>query len=364
MREDIEQKRLDTEKKYKLTVKKAISYETLNKRINATLSKVKEARHIEHWSEMALILEVTPVALSRIRKGHQEPSLPLIVNMNRKFGCSIDEFLLEKEKGEDIITDPNPLPTEVYKKYVALYQLYYFANGSIKQRGNHASALRSGILFVDEERTTGKYKVTAIFDMSKEGADALFRDTFMNGKDTLESTRNRMDIMGRSNHIYVGEMSLSTSNIFISLRYKTLDVAQIILHRPDVDPDKNYIGGLGAMVSVESGRESCPCMQCIGITRFSLDASAEEVADHLLMRYPGIDVNDSLTKKVVDDFKMLYIGEDKLQFSEELKMKTLASSFDDVIQQAVEKKTRVSRISPVADDEFFHYIKRVGRKGR
>ena len=107
---------------------------------------------------------------------------------------------------------------------------------------------------------------------------------------SLDNTAIKMKSYS-SVHLYQGTVKITSGHVYLTLDYGEKDHAFIILHRPD-GTGKYYIGGLGAMVSTSKGRTSFPCMQTLGVSRFNMDISEEEIARKLLLGYPSIKPGD------------------------------------------------------------------------
>lgn len=318
--------------------------------------------------DLAVLLGIGAPQLSKILKGNQILSIfPCLERVRSIFGYSIDEFLYtDIEKMEKIFGENKEnLPVASYMKFSGVYQLYYFDTSSFKGRehNTNGNALKSGIMYIEEERNTGKYKVIAIFNMNKDRADEFYRDTLHNGWKNMRTAQEDMISMS-GYHVYHGELELSSKHVFINVRFEnTRDRVQMIFHRPDSSSDK-YIGGLGTMVSVSKGRSSAPCLQYIALADTSLEVSAEELASHMLMHYPSIKTYETIDD-LVDFVVNLYSQDPEMasqlrRLSDEQKKTLVRNYIDKIVNDTVEKNLfRTVVVSQVDDDEFYHYIKRI-----
>ena len=61
---------------------------------------------------------------------------------------------------------------------------------------------------------------------------------------------------------------------------------------------EKFIGGLGVVTSISTGRLQEPTMQYMGLSRYLLDTSKEEIASHLLATFPKVKIYESVDKLV------------------------------------------------------------------
>ncbi len=319
--------------------------------------------------DLADLLGIGAPQLTRILHGEQTPTIfPLLANVKSVFGYSIDEFLYTDIEMVERMREGthDDLPVASYMKFLGLYQLYYFDTASFKgrERSSNEKAIKSGVMFVEKDAKTDKYRVMAIFNMTKDRADDFYRNVLKGGTGNPAVCREKMIAASGANHIYFGELDLSSKHVYINLRFEDArDRVQMIFHRPESNSNQ-YIGGLGAMVSVSKGRNAAPCVQYIALANESLNVAAEELAVHLLMHYPNIKTYDAIDD-LVDFTTDLYSNRsgtaDRLsRLSEEQKKSLVRNYLDKIVNDTVEKNLfRTVIVSPVDDDEFYHYIKRV-----
>lgn len=365
-----ERKNKNLEKKYKLSAMKDIVSELdVQRNIVKNMNYIMFKYNIKTQRDLADLLNIGAPQLTKILKGNQTPTLfPFFINVVRRFNYSIDEFIFTDievtEKSRDGI-DEN-LPAVNYMKFLGVYQLYYFDTSAYKgrERGTHGDSLKSGIMFIEKNSTTEKYGVMAIFDMNKEKADSFYRNELKDIKNDTKICRNRILSVGSTQHIYYGELELSSKHVYINLRFEgTRDRVQMIFHRPESNSNQ-YIGGLGTMVSVSKGRNAAPCLQYVAMANTSLRASGEEIASHLLMHYPKLktyDTIDDLVNFTMDLYNTDVAGNDRIsRLSDEQKKSLVRNYMDKIVNDTVEKNLfRTVIVSPADDDEFYHYIKRV-----
>lgn len=368
MPREVEKKEMANELYEEMVLSEAEVQANVVKNLNYFMYKYGD--EITSQKKMAELLGIGAPQLTKILKGEQTPTVyPFLANIKKWFHYSIDEFLYtDIEMTEKLMgVMDSDLPTANYMKFVGLYQLYYFDTSSFKgrERSDNAKALKSGVMHVEKDPKTDKYTVVAIFNMHKDRADAFYREAASRGQGRSNSyIRQYIVSMGSSQHVYYGELELSTKYVYVSLRFEnTKDRVQMIFHRPDGNSNK-YIGGLGTMVSVSKGRNSAPCLQYIALADTSLHVSEEELAVHLLMHYPNLKTYDSIDD-LVEFASELYStnsdGSDHFsRLSSEHKKTLIRNRMDQIVNETVEKNLfRTVVVSAVDDDEFYHYIKRV-----
>jgi len=323
---------------------------------------------IKVQKDLADLLDIGAPQLTKIMGGKQTPTVfPFLANVTRVFGYSIDEFLkTDIEATERIMYGPeDDLPVASYMKFLGLYQLYYFDTSAFKgrERGSNANALKSGVMYVEKDTKTDKYKVIAIFNMRKDRADILYRNELKKGVNP-STCRQMLTSAAGSQHVYYGELELSTKHVHIQLRFEnTKDRVSMLFHRPDSNKP-NWIGGLGALISVAKGRDASPCIQYIAVANDSLDVSENEMAQHLLMHYPSIKTYDSIDEVVQLTTDLYAVDKERKdtlsRLSDEQKKSLIRGSIDRIINDTVERNLfRTVIVSPSDDDEFYHYIKNV-----
>ena len=313
--------------------------------------------------DMADLLGIGAPQLTKILQGNQTPTVfPCLDHVKRVFGYSIDEFLYtDIEMTESLIegADDN-LPVASYMKYLGLYQVYYYDTSSFKEKElcENDAGIKSGIMYVERDTKTDKHRVYAIFNMTKERADDYYRNILKLGKGNLAACRDKIISMSRSQHVYFGDLDLSERHVYINLRFENAkDRVQMIFHRPDSNSNQ-FIGGLGAMVSVSKGRNASPCVGCIAIANGSLDVSAEEIASHLLMHHPDLETHKDLDEVI--DFTIDLYSPDFSRLSNNHKKDLVEKDIDRIINETIEQNLfRTVIVSPEDDDKFYHYLKRV-----
>lgn len=341
---------------------------TIQDNIRKNLDFFQKKLSLSDDKDMARKLGVTTSVYSRIKTGKQLPSLnPFLLTLHKnkgEFHCTIDDFLFTdlSEQEDPYSTD---LPTAIYMKYEGLYQVYYFDTSPYKGQEftEDADALKSGLMYIYHDGEEGEVKVynaIAVLNMKKEDADERYAE-IMRRQWRGVDIKSYIADLGGSTHAYRGKLELSEKHAFISLSYESLrDKAQMIFHRPSGNSDE-YIGGLGMLISVSKGNGASPCVQCVALSKGSLDVSSEELASHLLMDYPKIQAGKEI-EKLADMAVQLYSrGNDpELPLSEVHKKMIVQSEIDKIINDVVTRNLfRMEMVTDDDDNKFYHYLKRV-----
>ena len=341
---------------------------TIQDNIRKNLEFFKRKLGFADDRDLARELGVTAPVYSRIKNGDQLPGLnPFLITLHKnkgEFHCTIDDFLFTdlSEKEDPYSTD---LPTAVYMKYEGLYQVYYFDTSTYKGQEftEDADALKSGLMYIYHDGEEGEvkvYNVIAVLNMEKEDTDERYAE-IMRGQWRQMDIKSYIADLGGSTHVYKGKLELSEKHVFISLSYESLrDKAQMVFHRPSGNSDE-YIGGLGMLISVSKGKGASPCVQCVGLSKGSLDVSSEELASYLLMDYPKIQAGKEI-EKLTDMALQLYSkGNDPaLPLSDAHKKMIVQSEIDKIINDVVTRNLfRTQMVTEDDDDKFYHYLKRV-----
>lgn len=335
----------------------------INKYTKKNLEYFKREKNIQSAKEMADIIGISESQYSRVmsEKEIYNLSLGALLNVRDHFKCSIDEFLLsdieliEKNKKRDLKEGSD----EIYKKYCGLYQMYYYDSKVHKGRdyAEDAKALKHGIMLIYRDSDM-QHKVIAVFDFKKEDAD----EKYQNFKEKLgqygyHNTCACFKNLARDVYVYEGTIELLSNHFEIELKYANKDSVLMLFHRP-MSTAAEYIGGLGAMVSVSKGRTPSPCMQYIGVSRESLASSQEEIAQNLMMHYPSVKSYDSIDD-LINMIQDYYSDDEKSGMSDEDKKLMIRLRIDGIINKTIEKNLfRSVMVSDVDDDEWYHYLKR------
>ncbi len=352
--------------KEKQTSKPAVvPMQNLNSMISQNLKKLI-AREGLTQKELAEKLGIAAASMTDYCKGRRTPNIEFFVALKNLYDISIDDFLTKNIQPSaadlsprEFYMDPNQLIT--CRKYCGSYFVYYFDTGKYKGRDTQIprESLQYGILCIYEKQTS--------LDVPEFGCAAVMsfndRDSAEELKKTLDSFTDPSQLVDyiNSNHLhtsYFGNFELSQEHAFISMHHNTTDKALIIFHR--VDNNKpNYTGGIGTINSVSKGRERMPVVQFLGISRYPLAMSVEEIHHSLLLNYPYVKAQKE-AQDLIRNFKALYLGTDSTMqgFSEYQKEIIIQSGLERSIRKILERNIfRYGKISGRDDDEWYHAIK-------
>ena len=315
--------------------------------------------------ELADRVGVTAASMTDYCKGRRLPTVEFMVALKKLYGISIDEFLTQSisikenvSRGKEHETDASTLTT--FRKYCGTYFVYYFDTSKLKGRDTliPRDSLLYGILCI--------YETPSFIDIPHYGCAAVLglheREMAATVKKKLEELRQPSEIrtfIGREypNSAYFGDFELSQEHAFVSMSHANTDKALLILHRVDNNKE-NYTGGIGTVNSVSKGRERMPVVQFMGISRYPLSLSAEEIHHKLLLDYPTFHA-EAETEEMIRTFRTLYAaeGNSRYEFSEYQKSVMVQSTLERYIRKSLERNMfRYGKISELDDDDWYHSI--------
>jgi len=316
--------------------------------------------------QLADKLGVAPSSMTDYCKGNRIPNVEFFVSLKNLYDISIDDFLTKSINPstttlpvKESAIDRNILTT--YQKYCGSYFVYYFDTSKYKGRDSlpPKDSVLYGVLFIYENPSSlsiPEFSCTAVLGIKDRDDASLVKKTLDHLKDPMKI----VDQIGSKypNTAYYGDFELSQEHAFISMSHAGTDKALVIFHR--VDNNKpNYTGGIGTINSVSKGRERAPVIQFIGISRYPLTMSIEEIHHCLLLNYPTFKA-ESETDEMIRNFKALYVDteESKQGFSEYQKSIVVRSTLERYIKKSLERNMfRYGKISERDDDEWYHAIK-------
>lgn len=316
--------------------------------------------------KLAEKLGIAAASMSDYCKGKRLPTVEHLAILKKLYGISIDDFLTA-EISPAAITPPPEVPVfdqqtlEAYKKFCSSYFLYYFDTSKMKGRDTQPprDSLLYGILYVYELHDK---EVPAFECMSILGFED--RDEVARAKkelDEMEDPQKKREylISKYESSIYLGRFTLSKDNAFVSMTHGTTDKALLIL--PWIDSSsKPYIGGIGTINSVSKGRERMPVIQLIGVSRYTLGLSVEEIHHSLLLDQPTFEVDGKTVDEMIMNFKALYVDPNSamVNFSEYQKTIFVRSMIEQIVRRSLERNVfRYGKVSGADDDLFYHKLK-------
>ena len=298
--------------------------------------------------------------------GKRAPQAPFFVELRKLYGIDINEFLTStihipssaRELAADSLTESL---RRVYGKYCGIYYVYYLDTSRFKGRDtlSPAMSLLHGILYIYEEPSSVgglRYSCAGVLGIQKqEEADRLMQE-FQASEvpvavlEKIESSYSQM--------AYYGEFEIGQEHAFLNLRHPGTDRALAILHRVDSNKDK-YLGGIASINSISKGRERMPVLQFLGISRYRLCISPEDIQHALLLSYPIVDVQEEV-EEVLRIHRVLFIeNEDaRTTFTPDQKKAVIRSTVERAVRaNLIRNAFRYAKISEEDDDAWYHLIK-------
>ena len=316
--------------------------------------------------ELADKLGVAAASMTDYCKGRRVPNVEFFVSLKNLYDISIDDFLTKSINPsastlptKESTIDQNMLTT--YQKYCGTYFVYYFDTSKYKGRDTQPpkDSVFYGVLVIYENPSSldvPEYSCAAVLGIKDRDDVTLVKKTL----DSMEEPSKIVDYIGNKypNTAYYGDFELSQEHAFISMSHANTDKALVIFHR--VDNNKpNYTGGIGTINSVSKGRERAPVIQFMGISRYPLSLSIEEIHHCLLLNYPNFKA-EAETDEMIQNFKALYVDTEQAKqgFSEYQKSIVVRSTLERYIKKSLERNMfRYGKISERDDDEWYHAIK-------
>ena len=324
--------------------------------------------------EMAKKLGVAPASMTDYCKGRRLPNMEFFVALKEQFGISIDEFVTKDLTPSDTLAPPKAQVfdqqlLETYKKYCCSQFLYYFDTSKTKGRDIQAprDSVLYGILYIYENPDSTEvpeFKCAAILGIDD-------RDEVSRLKSKLDKIKDPGKILEyiSSNYesaAYYGDFTLSQLYGFVSISHANTDKALMIFHRVDNNKPE-IIGGIGTINSVSKGREHVPVVQFIGMSKYPLSMSVEEIHYNLLLDYPSFEADQEMVDEMITNFKALYADPDGAickGFSDYEKAIMVKSTLDKYVRTALTRNMfRYGKITGTTDDDqWYHAIKKTSIK--
>ena len=334
---------------------------------------------IKTQQEFADKMEIAPATLVKILNKKQTPTLyPFFSNITKLSGYSVEDLLntdLAKAEKEELDDGENDLDENQKNKLCGLYILHYFDTSAFKGRENKnaGEALVFGLLLIYKDK--GKYCCLALFGLKREEMLERFKSWGGGATQNISMLTVAAKMKEyRSVHVYEGIVDISNGHIYLNLNYGNRDRVYVILHRPD-GTAKHYIGGLGAMLSVSKGRYSSPCLQILGVSRYNLDVSGEEISRRLQLGYPSIKPGDKC-EPLIRLIQQMYQpqqeitglvdrGHFEMDLTDVHKEYIIRGEITKIITDIIENNMfRTTKISYIDDDEWYHFVKKFDPRKR
>ncbi len=315
--------------------------------------------------KLAEKLGIAAASMSDYCKGKRLPTVEHLAILKKLYGISIDDFLTA-EISPAAITPPPKVPVfdqqtlEAYKRFCSTFYTYHLK--TTREKGHDTlpprDSLLYGILYVYEsnEKEVPEFRCAAILGFDNRDQVAAVKERLDHMKDSskiLEYMSSKYE-----SSVYYGEFTLSSGLAFVSMTNGITDKALLIL--PWINSSKPYIGGIGTINSVSKGRDRLPCIQYMGLSRYPLDMSTEEIHHSLLLDQPTFEVDSKTLDELIMNFKALYVDSNSamVNFSEYQKAIFIRSMIEQIVRKSLERNVfRYGKVSGTDDDLFYHGLK-------
>ncbi len=316
--------------------------------------------------ELADELGVAGATMTDYCNGRRLPKLEVLHALTTKYEITIDDILREGFSVSGISgygrrTTISGDLLDTYRKHAGIYYVYYFDTSKYKGRDSEPpkDSVLFGILFIYETRygtEVSEFGCAAVLGIKDREEVTLLKKT-LEGFNDPANIINHID-NNYSSSAYYGDFELSQEHVFITLNHTNTDKALLILHR--VENNKPiYTGGIGTVNSVSKGRERAPVVQFMGVSRYPLSMSIEEIHHSLLLNYPTFKAGEE-TEEMIQNLRTLFVAPEgsKQGFSEYDQTIVVRSSLERYIKKSLERNMfRYGKISERDDDEWYHAIK-------
>lgn len=316
-------------------------------------------------------------------EGKTMPSASFLLALKDKFEISIDDFISRTDTPEEIyleILKNHDSITAGSENYRALYEsedpeeirrlcgsyfVYYLDTENYKGKDINPAdvALNYGILTIREAVTvTGKLDFDCIAFLGRKD-----RKMVRELKEKFDSKPYARDLIAYlmeedyGKYIYYGRVSASKDHYYISMAHEREDRLSIILHRPNTRKPE-YIGGIGTVNSVSRGRQHMPTVQFMGLSRYSLNLSEEDIHHAMLLNYPNYHAGPE-SDEMIRTFKNLYMNDENtgFMFTDTQRELLIQSNLERIIKESLTRNLmRYAKVSEVDDDDWYHIIKYYG----
>lgn len=342
----------------------------MNNTIRIIGKNIKTLRTIlkKSQKDFATDAHISTPTLSSYENGSTLPSLEFLLYIKRAYNISIDlftsELLTPSEIQQNLSTSPNLYIPPIIDKYEGTYILYYYSTSSYNAQHTPipSYAIKTGLLTL-YLKPNSTVNAIACFNIDQSALQTVYSNInqITNGFKIIDNIDLISQIYKGTNetNVYNGYVDFSPNNIYIHLNHNNRDCALIILRNPSSE-QKIYWGGMGTMNSVSKGNSQDPCIQCIGLTRYPLKISLDEIARELQLNHATLNLY-SETIELINIFKKLYIEPSltSMPFSDEQKSCLIQSLLEKYIDEAITANLfRTRKISSDLDNKWYHIIKK------
>ena len=322
------------------------------------------AQNKSSQKKLAQEMNVTESAMSGYCKGKSLPGIEFFVKLKELYGISIDDFLTKyvtpaAVSHQDLSQDNALL--DAYRMYCGSYFVYYLNTSKYRGGDDMApeSAIIHGVLYVYENPSAlgvPQFSCAAVLGFKEREEAACVKnalDRFAEPADSIHYIEKE-----HGDAAYYGSLEVTHDHAFIRMGDGISDNALLILHHPKT-LKKQYIGGLCTINSVSRGRKKDPVVQFMGLSRYPLSLSAEEIHHSLLLDHPSLTAETD-AEDLIDTVKRLYCdeGEASASLSERQKTVIVRSNLELIMKKSLEQNIfRYGKISVDDDDDWYHTIK-------
>lgn len=322
---------------------------------------------------LGIELNVAASTISSYINGSKLPTCDFLVRLKMLYPeISIDDLLTG-----DILPASGPEPSfsesvaeADLHKYLGAYYSYYLdtnkkVHNPLGEINTMESVIKKGILYIYENAFSAND--SEILCLAAFGTKNTSAKKIKSAVENLQAPAKVESYLQKhySHHLYKGTVKFSQSHIFLTLNQiiDQKDMVFIILHRVR-STKAEYLGGLGTINSVSTGRTPNPVVQLIGFSRHDIRLSDEEIKAQLRFSSPSISMNmNAETDDILKLAEKLY-GQD-LQTEEQDKdsfRKYIPDIIRSNIKLLVDKSIEESilwygKVTQNADDEWFHILK-------
>ena len=350
-----------------------INEEEACRNLRANINTIIKQNNIKTKKEFAEATGLNEATFSNFMKGKNDkiPNIyPFFMEMSSKFGYSMEQLILTRIS--DIAPEPD-YDVRDWNSITGLYQTYYYDTSCFEGREYlpDGKALRYGLLLIYKVENSDERKVVALFGLSRQQMTFHFNKISECCKTkSLFNTGTAYNYLKESigdGHLYMGTVELLDEFFAIHLGFKNLDRASMLFYRPK-GTGEQYVGGLGQVLSVSRGRNVTPCSQLLGLSRYEVTVSDEEVAQSLILNPPDIVVNKHEVMNLVNLLQNGFNDVGKRNDLEDMHLSnSLSADQKMILAVGVIKKLvmdivchnifRINKLFGGNDNDFYHFIK-------
>lgn len=340
------------------------------------LRKLMENNNMNQ-KQFADILGISEPTLSGYIKHKKAPSFSFLLTIKKVFRhISLEQFLFDEyiEQPESLNEATDYAPSHELSKYKGTYYLFYLDTNrkafSRTEKNVHETIdLKNGVLYISEKPAGGNgsgVRCLAVFGLKKrDDAEKIKNDIeLLNDYDQIFEYLKRT----AEHSIYWGIFTISQLHIFISLNKVSdgKDHALLVLHHTAINKDY-YMGGLGTINSVSTGRASDPVVQLIALSKNYTYLSDEEIKSHLSFAVPDLLLSgESETNEIIALADSLHHMEDAspvgssspITLNQQNRQILIKSFLSYLITKNIESnRLWFGRVSSTNDDDWYHLLK-------